>query len=69
MQSRALLVCLLVVSARASVAAADHYGRVTFGAVPVPGAAVTATRGRCSRSGNPIRSLRERERPLDIHPK
>ena len=42
---RALCACLLVVAVRATVAAADHYGLVTFGAVPVPGATVTATRG------------------------
>ena len=33
----------LVLAAQGSVAAADYYGRVTFGAVPVPGATVTAT--------------------------
>jgi trimeric autotransporter adhesin len=40
-----ICVCALVVSAGAGVAAADHHGRVMFGAVPVPGATVTATRG------------------------
>ena len=50
MQPRALVVCLLVISARAGVAAADHYGRVTFGAVPVPGATVTATQGDQKRA-------------------
>src|SRR5947208_9992369 len=31
-------------------AAEDHYGRVTFGAVPVPGASVTATQGDQTRT-------------------
>src|SRR5205807_1322850 len=33
-----------------TAAAADHYGRVTFGAVPVPGATVTATQGDQTRA-------------------
>ena len=36
------LMCVL--AAPAGLAAPDHYGRVTFGGVPVPGATVTATR-------------------------
>jgi trimeric autotransporter adhesin len=36
------LMCVL--AAPAGLAAADQYGRVTFGGVPVPGATVTATR-------------------------
>src|SRR5213596_854540 len=35
---------LCVLAAPAGVTAPDHYGRVTFGGVPVPGATVTATR-------------------------
>src|SRR2546423_6192197 len=41
---RAIAVCLVFLSARAGVAAADRYGRVTVGGVPVPGATVTAAR-------------------------
>jgi carboxypeptidase family protein len=44
MMSRALTACLLILIARAAAATTDHYGRVTFGAVPVPGATVTAVR-------------------------
>ena len=45
MMSR-LITIAIVLAARVSAAAgADHYGRVTFGAVPVPGATVTAVRG------------------------
>src|SRR4051812_44824880 len=40
-----LLTIALVLTARVSVAAADHHGRVTFGAVPVPGATVTVVQG------------------------
>jgi hypothetical protein len=45
MRARALAACLLILAARAMVAAADRYGRVTFGAIPVPGVTVTAVQG------------------------
>ena len=40
-----LILIALFLAARVSVTAADHYGRVTFGTVPVPGATVTAVQG------------------------
>jgi hypothetical protein len=43
--TRGLIAVVLVLAARVSVAATDHYGRVVFGAVPVPGATVTAVQG------------------------
>src|SRR5258705_11969793 len=48
---RACLMALaFVIGTHEAVAAADHYGRVTFGAVPVPGATVTATQGDQTRA-------------------
>ena len=40
-----LITIALILAARVDVTAADHYGRVTFGSVPVPGATVTAVQG------------------------
>jgi hypothetical protein len=40
-----LIAIALLMAARAGIAAADHYGRVAFGGVPVPGATVTAVQG------------------------
>jgi hypothetical protein len=40
-----LITIALLLTARVGAAAADHYGRVTFGTVPVPGAMVTAVQG------------------------
>src|SRR5262250_1076095 len=40
-----VLAVLLVACRSTPLVAAEHHGRVTFGAVPVPGATVTALRG------------------------
>src|SRR5579863_3512094 len=40
-----LLGCLLVDGVLGVARAAEYYGQVTFGGVPVPGATVTATHG------------------------
>ena len=40
-----LIVFALLLGARQIRAASDHYGQVTTGGVPVPGATVTATHG------------------------
>ena len=43
MMRAGLIAVALLVSAHAGLAAADHFGRVTFQGLPVPGATVTAT--------------------------
>ena len=40
-----LIAFALLFSAHAGLAATDHFGRVTFGGLPVPGATVTASQG------------------------
>jgi hypothetical protein len=51
--SRQLLIAIaliLAIGTREGVAAADHYGQVTFAGLPVPGATVTAIQGDTQRA-------------------
>jgi hypothetical protein len=45
MKSRWLIVLMLAMGSRGELAAAEHYGQVTFGGLPVPGATVSASQG------------------------
>ena len=40
-----LIVLILAMGSRAGLAASEHYGQVTFGGLPVPGATVTGSQG------------------------